>query len=115
MIDTENRFSGIPTIINEMEKAELLPPVFENKRGVFKVTLFNERKAIERDSGNGTIAERLLVFCETPRTRAQLEKFTGFSRYYTMSKIVQPLIDANQLRLTLPEKPKSSKQMYAKV
>ena len=115
MIDTENRFSGIPTIINEMEKAELPPPVFENKRGVFKVTLFNDKKAIEMDSGNGTLAERLLAFCETPRTRAQLEKFTGFSRYYTMSKIVQPLIYSNQLRLTLPEKPKSSKQMYVKV
>ena len=77
--------------------------------------MFNDNKAIERDSGNGTLAERLLAFCETPRTLTQLEKFTGFSRYYTMSKIVQPLIDANQLRLTLPEKPKSSKQMYVKV
>jgi len=44
MIDTENRFSGIPIIINEMEKAKLPPPVFVNSRGVFKVILYNENK-----------------------------------------------------------------------
>ncbi|MCL1873031.1 MAG: putative DNA binding domain-containing protein [Clostridiales bacterium] len=111
MIDTENRFSGIPIIINEMAKAKLPPPVFENKRGVFKVTLYNEEKI--KSSGNSDpIAERLLAFCQTPRTRAELEEFTGFSRYYTMSKIVQPLLDSKQLRVTLPDKPKSVKQMY---
>ena len=113
MIDTENRFSGIPIIINEMEKAKLPPPVFENGRGVFKVTLYNEKKSETADN-NKSVAEKLLAFCETPRTRAELEKFTGFSRYYTMSKIVQPLLDTRQLKLTIPEKPKSVKQMYVK-
>ena len=114
MIDTENRFSGIPTIINEMEKAELPSPVFENRRGVFKVTLYNEKTAVSNGNG-GSISERLLAFCQTPRTRAELEQFTGFSRYYTMSKIVQPLIDAGRLKLTMPEKPKSTNQMYVRV
>ena len=114
MIDTENRFSGIPIIINEMKKANLPPPVFENGRGVFKVTLYNEEKDLG-NGGDGSISDRLLAFCETPRTRSELEKFTGFSRYYTMSKIVQPLIDDKRLRLTMPEKPKSVKQMYVKV
>ena len=113
MIDTENRFSGIPIIINEMEKAKLLPPVFENGRGVFKVTLFNEKRA-EITDGNQSVTENILAFCETPRTRAELERFTGFSRYYTMSKIVQPMLDAGKLKLTMPEKPKSVKQMYVK-
>ena len=41
MLGTENRFSGIPTIMHEMKKAGLPPAVFESKRGVFKVTLYN--------------------------------------------------------------------------
>ena len=113
LIDTENRFSGIPTIINEMKKAGLRPPVFENSRDVFKVTLYNER-SMPRDNKDGSITEELLAFCETPRTRTELEEFTGFSRYYTMSKIVQPLVEEKQLRLTLPDKPKSAKQMYVR-
>ena len=114
MIDTENRFSGIPTIYSEMEKAGLKPPLFENGRGIFKVTLYNEAK-IDNQKNELSLSERLLAFCETPRTRAELETFTGFSRYYTMSKIVQPLIDSWQLKLTIPSKPKSSKQMYVKI
>jgi ATP-dependent DNA helicase RecG len=31
---------------------------------------------------------------------------------YAMKKHVQPLIDAGVIRMTLPERPKSSKQMY---
>lgn len=113
MIDTENRFSGIPTIINEMEKSGLNPPVFENGRGVFRVTLYNNKSdGIHADGRK--LSERLLDFCKTPRSRTDLEGFTGFSRYYTMSKIVQPLIDSGQLKLTMPEKPKSVKQMYIK-
>ncbi len=61
------------------------------------------------------ISESILEFCKTPRTRSELEKFTGFSRYYTMSKIIQPLIDNGRLKLTIPEKPKSTHQMYVKV
>jgi ATP-dependent DNA helicase RecG len=111
MIDTENRFSGIPTIRNEMKKAGLRPPLFESSRGVFKVTLFNEA-SVNFEGKSQSIEERIIEFCKTPRTRAELEKFTGFSRYYTMSELVQPLISKGKLRLTLPEKPKSSKQMY---
>jgi ATP-dependent DNA helicase RecG len=115
MIDTENRFSGIPIIMSEMDKADLKPPVFENSRGVFKVTLYNERNPAANGSGNGAhMTDRLLDFCITPRTRAELAHFTGFSRYYTMSKIVQPLIDSDKLKLSLPDKPKSAKQMFLK-
>jgi len=114
MIDTENRFSGIPTIINEMEKAKLPPPIFETGRGVFKVTLYN-KKATPNHAGGETMVERLLAFCETPRTRAELEKFTGFSRYYTMSKAVKPLLESGQLRMTMPEKPRSAKQRFVSI
>lgn len=38
----ENRYSGIPTIRREMERSGLRPPVFENRRNEFVVTLYNE-------------------------------------------------------------------------
>ena len=41
---TENRYSGIPTIYAEMKKSGLLEPKFENIRGTFKVTLYNEKR-----------------------------------------------------------------------
>jgi len=47
------QISGIPTIINEMEKAGLPSPVFENGRRAFKVTLYSDdlaRKAKERQA-----------------------------------------------------------------
>ena len=111
LIDTENRFSGIPIVIKEMKTANLPPPVFENNRGVFKVTLYNEEK-VENGETEDTLVERILAFCETPRTRSELEKFTGFSRYYTMSKIVQPLVDDKRLQMTIPDKPRSARQMF---
>ena len=55
---------------------------------------------------------QVLAFCRIPRSRQEIIDFLGFSRYYTMCKIVQPLLDGGKLALTLPDKPKSSKQRY---
>lgn len=127
---TENRYSGIPTIYHELKIAQLPPPVFAVRRGEFVVT-FTSRVAQMYDVPQSvpiavhekqavyaaetlTTEEKLLQFCSVPRSRQELIDFLGFSRYYTMSKLVQPLLDAQKLALTLPEKPKSSKQRYFK-
>ena len=127
---TENRYSGIPTIYHELQIAQLPPPVFAVRRGEFVVT-FTSRVAQMYDvpqtvptgvheeqavyaAETLTTEEKLLQFCSVPRSRQELIDFLGFSRYYTMSKLVQPLLDAQKLALTLPEKPKSSKQRYFK-
>lgn len=117
---SENRYSGIPTIINEMELAGLPEPKFISKNGEFKVILRNN---MER---NGSInnaditikkksesrANDLLVFCKTPRSRDEIASHLGLSRYYTMKEIVNPLIEKGSLTMTIPEKPKSKKQKY---
>ena len=54
----------------------------------------------------------IVEFCSIPRSRAELIEFTGMSRYYTMSAIVQPLVEEGKLIMTIPEKPKSPKQKY---
>ncbi len=58
------------------------------------------------------IYRAVVQFCETPRSREELTTFTGKSRYYTMSAIVQPLIDQGRLKMSMPEKPKSPNQRF---
>jgi ATP-dependent DNA helicase RecG len=45
----ENRGSGINTILNEMRKATMEPPIFEDTRSAFRVT-FNNRHLLEPDT-----------------------------------------------------------------
>ena len=51
-------------------------------------------------------------FCATPRTREEIAAFVGKSQNHVMSHIVTPLVASGELRLTIPEKPKSSKQRF---
>lgn len=106
---TENRYSGIPTMRAECSAAGLPVPIFSVVHGEFKVVMKNGY-----NKEPGSFAESIVEFCETPRTRAELIAFTGKSRTYTMSQMVQPLVDSGKLKMTIPEKPKSSKQKFVK-
>ena len=71
---TENRYSGIPTVRREMSEYGLPMPQFEDARGMFKVTLFGERKGnIKKDISDPDI----LSFCSVPRTRKENADFIG--------------------------------------
>ncbi len=106
---TKNRYSGIPTMRMEFLNAGLPAPIFSVIHGEFKVILKN---GYNRELQS--ISDSIIEFCCTPRTRTELINFTGKSRTYTMTQIVQPLVDSGKLKLTLPEKPKSSKQKFVK-
>ena len=118
MINTENRFSGIPTIIQEMEEAGLKPPVFESRRGNFKVTLYNDRRADENDILNVTlrdisIEEKIKAFCKKPKTKEEIAAYLNIgSVYYTVKRYLTPMIESGILEMTIPEKPKSKFQKY---
>lgn len=111
MGETENRYSGIPTIRSAMKNAGLPQPVFVNNRGVFKAILYNE---IVSEKGNSDLASRILNFCSVPRSRKELEeKFKNeITIAYLMSKHMKPLIAENKIALTKPESPKSKDQKY---
>lgn len=111
MGETENRYSGIPTIRSAMKNAGLPQPVFVNNRGVFKAILYNE---IVSEKGNSDLASRILDFCSVPRSRKELEeKFKDdITIAYLMSKHMKPLIAENKIALTKPESPKSKDQKY---
>ena len=107
---TENRYSGIPTMRKEFLDAGLPAPCFSAIHGEFKVVM---RNGYNKDPQS--MADSIVEFCCIPRTRAEIIAFTGKSRTYTMTQIVQPLVESGKLKLILPEKPKSSKQKYVKV
>lgn len=109
--ETENRYSGIPTIIHAMEEYGLPAPIFENDRGIFRVTLYKNKKAeIELNDAEN----RLLNYCKTPRSRSEIEKlFEGeMTIAYVMEKYIHKLIEGGLIGMTIPEKPKSKYQKY---
>ena len=112
---TENRYSGIPTIRAAFREAGLPAPIFSVLHGEFKVVFKNNIFKTERAADKTNMSEAILAFCEQPRSRTELIEFTGMSRFYTMSSLVQPLIEQGKLRMTMPEKPKSSKQRFVRV
>ena len=106
---TENRYSGIFTIRNELANAGLPAPLFSVVHGEFKVVmkngLFIETMPIE---------DSVVEFCSVPRSRAEIVGFVGKSQKYVVSQIVSPLVLSGKLRMTMPYKPKSAKQRFVK-
>ena len=112
LLKTENRYSGIPTIRREMEKAGLPAPVFQNRRNEFVVIFYNSQA--KKENAPAREADKdILVFCRTPRSRREIADFLGLSSVsYAITQYVQPLVDAGELKLTIPERPKSTHQMF---
>jgi ATP-dependent DNA helicase RecG len=109
---TENRYSGIPTIRKEMEKYNLKQPKFADERGSFIVTFYKESNAINIDIDSDDI----LQFCKTPRTRKEICEYLKLSSItYAIQTYITPLVDKGKIKLSNPNKPSSSKQLYYSV
>jgi len=110
MIDTENRFSGIPTVVAELKKAGLPAPVFINKGGIFKVVFY--KKAADQ-SKDIEIVQAILNYCTTPRSREELAQHFGFEApTYFIKTYIAPLLADGKIKMTIPDKPKSKFQKY---
>ena len=107
---TENRYSGIPTIRKELEKYHLISPEFLEERGNFVVKFYKEAKEkIEQTEDENN----LVLFCRTPRTRKEICDYLGLtSTTYAIQKHIMPLVEAGQIKMSIPDKPKSPKQLY---
>ena len=116
----ENRYSGIPTMRREMKLHGLPEPVFENRRNEFVVTFFNAQVAEQREETKDTEPESgtasLLEFCRIPRTRAEIKDFMNIGTFsYIYSRYIATLVESGQMKLILPDKPRSRKQQYQTV
>jgi ATP-dependent DNA helicase RecG len=58
----------------------------------------------------------LIEFCSKPKSREEMQDFMGVTnREYFRKAYLKPLMEAGQIRMTLPDKPKSHNQKYVKV
>lgn len=118
LLESEKRFSGIPTIMHEMEKAGLPPAVFESCRGTFKVTLYNSQPEAYPGQ-DGDIPEemkQILAYCSQPRSRGEIAEHVGIETpSYVVRKYLRPMMYMGLLRQTIPEAPKSKNQKYIAV
>lgn len=118
---TEGRATGIPTIIKSLKINRSPNPIFETdkERTFFKVTLpinpftlpddqlFSEYNALSDKS------KEIIKFCRIPQKRADIFQEINLSNQFTnYKKFLIPLIDKKFIELTIPDKPKSSKQKY---
>ena len=110
---TENRYSGIPTIKKEIEKYNLQEPEFLDERGNFIVRFYKTVKPIGEDVEMSEDIDNLLLFCRTPRTRKEICEYLGLSSVtYAIQTHIMPLVDVGKIKLSIPDKPKSPKQLY---
>ena len=111
LVGAENRYSGIPTIRREMTAHNLPEPVFENRRNEFVVTLYNQVQEKPVQS-----AETLLDFCKEPRSRKEIAAFLGLkTASYATERYIRPMLEEGKLEMTIPDKPKSTRQKYRTV
>lgn len=116
--ETENRYSGIPTMRRELAQAGMPEPEFRDERGTFVVCFRKGKQTVQRKEPDtvydyDTTDENLLHFCAIPRTRREIAEFLGIrSVPYAVTTYVTPLVEKGLLTLSLPEKPRSPKQRY---
>lgn len=114
---TENRYSGIPTIRRELNRYGLPEPVFSDKRGQFSVKFYKAGALADTKGDPGeklsNMAEQLIAFCRTPRTRQEIADYLGMkSVSYAVNTYVMPLVRTGKIKLALPNIPQSPKQKY---
>jgi len=60
--------------------------------------------------------EQLLKFCSEPKSRDEILEFLGLAnRGHLRDAYLKPLLVAEKLRLTIPEKPQSNNQKYVRI
>lgn len=53
------------------------------------------------------------IFCRTPRTRIEICDYLGLNSVtYAIQAHVMPLVEAGKIKMSIPDKPKSPKQLY---
>ncbi len=110
---TENRYSGIPTIKREMEKYCLQEPEFIDERGNFVVKFYKEINAVKKEPEYDAETNNLILFCKTPRTRKEISEYLGLASVtYAIQTHIMPLVEDGKIKLSIPDKPKSPKQLY---
>lgn len=71
------------------------------------------RKTVSMVQDNSAYLYDLLAFCKIPRTRKEICDHLGLSSIsYTMQVYIMPLVEQGLIKLTIPDKPRSPRQLY---
>ena len=116
---TEGRSTGVPKILRAMKSNGSPPPEFESDEGrtYFLIRLPIHERA-ERSAPQVTPqvtpqVERLIVAIQGEMLRAHLMHALGLKdRMHFTNDYLQPALDAALVEMTIPDKPRSSKQRY---
>lgn len=136
MAETENRYSGIPTVRRLARENGLPAPEFIDARGEFKVILRKavdgaesvgahsnvglEMRAVKGENADvGRIAAlmrgryaEVLSFCSEFRSRNEISEYLDVGVDYASRKYIRPLVDAGLLELEKTGSPRSHGQRY---
>lgn len=118
----ENRYSGIPTIRNAMQRSGLPEPEFLDNGDTFMVILRNGHRSAQsavqaistqRSNPVSPSVASLLQFCTEPRSRQEIAGFLNIASVsYAMRAHVVPLLQDGSMEMMYPDCPKSRKQRY---
>lgn len=110
---TENRYSGIPTIRRTMQEYNLPQPEFLDERGSFIVKLYKYGENTVTSETEEIEDNELILFCKTPRTRREICDYLRLNSVtYAIQTYVLPLVEKGIIKMSLPDKPKSSNQLF---
>lgn len=117
--ETENRYSGIPTVRRLLQEAHMEPARFESARGEFRVTLRSALSAPKAAKLMPTVnlnetERKIALYCaEQPRSRSDIADLLGLQPAYAMRRYVKPLVERGVLEESLPDTPRSPHQRYS--
>ena len=96
-----------------MNNYNLQEPEFLDERGNFVVKFYKAGKEVISPEAEAENIRNLLIFCKTPRTRKEICEFLGLSSVtYAIQIYVMPLVEAGKIKMSIPDKPRSPKQLY---
>lgn len=69
----------------------------------------------EVTSPEDSMINKILLYCSTPKSRKEIMDHCGYSDYKNFTKkFINPLLESGKIKMTVPDKPTSSKQKYIK-
>jgi len=76
-------------------------------------TMQDTMQATEQDTMQAAREKEILSFCQMPKSREEIQNYIKIkNRDYFRKEILNPLIQKDLLKMTIPEKPNSPKQKY---
>ena len=99
-------------------------PTFTEEGDLFRITIpLSEAATVsagptENGGDNARtedIVKEIITFCDEPRTIKEMMEHLGLkSRDYFRRTVLMPLLESGDIEMTIPEKPRSSKQKYVR-